>query len=297
MLAAKDLGIPTAVFIFSWDNLPKGMLVVEADYYFVWSEHMKNELLYYYPHILEKQIKITGSPQFEGHFHREDKEDKLKFYEKYKLDLSKKYICFSGDDITTSPYDQYYLEDLAQVVTKMNKEHDDCLRIIYRKCPVDFSNRHLEVVKKYTNLITCIDPLWDNLGNGWNTVMPQENDSKLLSDTIRYSELVVNVGSSMVFDALCHNTPCAYINYNSESGDASKWNIEKIYEYIHFKSMPSKEVVLWVNKKEDYKRIIKDVLNNDYSLSETKKWFDLINLFPQNKASENIVNEINKIMS
>ena len=68
MLAARDLNIPTAVFIFSWDNLPKGMLVVEADYYFVWSTHMKNELLYYYSNIKESQIRITGSPQFEGHF-------------------------------------------------------------------------------------------------------------------------------------------------------------------------------------------------------------------------------------
>jgi hypothetical protein len=33
MLAARDLRIPTAVFIFSWDNLPKGILVVEADYW------------------------------------------------------------------------------------------------------------------------------------------------------------------------------------------------------------------------------------------------------------------------
>jgi len=41
LLAAQDLGIPTATFIFSWDNLPKATMVVETDYYFVWSQHMK----------------------------------------------------------------------------------------------------------------------------------------------------------------------------------------------------------------------------------------------------------------
>src|SRR5690606_18987238 len=49
LTAAQDLGIPTATFIFSWDNLPKATMIVEPDYYFVWSEHMKGELHNYYP--------------------------------------------------------------------------------------------------------------------------------------------------------------------------------------------------------------------------------------------------------
>ena len=65
LLAAKDLGIPTVSFIFSWDNLPKATMVVETDYYLVWSEHMKAELLYYHPNIKENQILVTGTPQFE----------------------------------------------------------------------------------------------------------------------------------------------------------------------------------------------------------------------------------------
>ena len=66
--AAKDLGIPTSCFIFSWDNLPKATKIVETDQYLVWSEYMKDELKSYYPYISETQIKITGSPQFEPHF-------------------------------------------------------------------------------------------------------------------------------------------------------------------------------------------------------------------------------------
>jgi hypothetical protein len=33
LLAAQQLGIPTATFIFSWDNLLKATMVVETDYY------------------------------------------------------------------------------------------------------------------------------------------------------------------------------------------------------------------------------------------------------------------------
>ncbi len=51
LLAAKDLGIPTVAFVYSWDNVPKAMQVVETDYYCVWSDHMKQQVLQYYPFV------------------------------------------------------------------------------------------------------------------------------------------------------------------------------------------------------------------------------------------------------
>lgn len=295
IIAAQDLGIPTVSFIFSWDNIPKGTLVLETDYYVVWSSFMKEELLKYYPHIKKEAIIITGTPQFEGHYDTSLIVEKAIFFKNHNLDLNKKYICFSGDDVTTSPFDQYYLEDLARMVNELNNNGFQ-LGIIYRKCPVDFTNRHLEIVNKYREIITCIDPLWTNLGNGWDAVMPLKEDAQLLSNTLRYSELVVNVGSSMVFDAVCHETPCAYINYNTEKGTISEWNIEKIYEFIHFKSMPSAKAVSWVNCMEDFKKIIAKALDNELSLEETKKWYDKICLPPQKNASEHIIDAIHKII-
>lgn len=296
ILAARDLKIPTATFIFSWDNLPKATLVVEADYYFVWSNFMKEELQKYYPTIKENQIKITGTPQFEPHYNKNLLKPKEIFFNENNLDLNKKYICFSGDDVTTSPYDEYYLQDLAETVESLNKEGYN-LGVIYRKCPVDFTGREDEILKKYNHIIYPINPKWENLGSLWNKVMPLKEDLQLLSNTISNSILVINIGSSMVFDSVIHNVPCAYINYNTKKVNTSLWNINKIYKFIHFKSMPSKEAVLWVNKKEDYKLIIKDVLNNNYSLKETKNWFNIITFSPQNNASENFIKEINKIIS
>ncbi|WP_298880762.1 UDP-glycosyltransferase [uncultured Polaribacter sp.] len=296
ILAAKDLKIPTATFIFSWDNLPKATLVVETDYYFVWSNFMKEELQKYYPSIKENQIKITGTPQFEPHFNKDLLKLKEDFFNEYKLDLNKKYICFSGDDVTTSPYDEYYLQDLAEIVQILNKEGYN-LGIIYRKCPVDFTGREDEILKKYNDIIFPINPKWENLGSSWNKVMPLKEDFNLLANTLKNSILVINIGSSMVFDAVIHNVPCAYINYNNNSVNTKLWDINKIYKFIHFKSMPSKKAVLWVDKKSDFEKIIRNVLKNDSTILETQKWFNKITFFPQEKASENIINEINKILS
>src|SRR5690606_28669792 len=95
LTAAQDLGIPTGTFIFSWDNLPKATMVVEPDYYFVWSELMRKELLNYYPFISSKNIFISGSPQFEPHFDPQLRMSREQFFEENKLDSEKEYICFS----------------------------------------------------------------------------------------------------------------------------------------------------------------------------------------------------------
>ena len=74
---------------------------------------MKNELLKYYPYINNKQVFITGSPQFEDHFNNDNYSNKADFYTSNNLDLTKEYVCFSGDDYTTSPNDPAYLYDFA----------------------------------------------------------------------------------------------------------------------------------------------------------------------------------------
>lgn len=294
MLAAQDLNIPTITFIFSWDNLPKGTLVVASDYYYVWSVHMKQELLKFYPKVNKNQIFVTGTPQFECHYNTVF-DSKETFFNKYDLNLNKKYICFSGDDVTTSPNDQYYLEDVAKAVRKLNNQGEN-LGIIYRKCPVDFTNRHLEIYKNYKDEIKLIDPKWNNLGNSWDYVMPLPEDLILLANTVHHTEMVINVGSSMVFDFVAQNKPCAYLNYDTQKKTNLKWNIDTIYKFIHFKSMPKKEAVLWINSEKEIEDVILKGINGRMQLDLTNEWYNKIVNVPQSKASEKIWEEINKII-
>jgi hypothetical protein len=293
ILAAQDLGIPTATFIFSWDNLPKATKIIETDFYFVWSVHMKKELMFYYPYINENQIRITGTPQFETHFDSSYLRSKDVFFKEHHLDLSKKYICFSGDDITTSPNDPIYLADTAKAIRNLNKTGLN-LGIIFRRCPVDFSDRFDSVLTEYSDIIKTINPKWDKIENAWNTVLPTKEDLALQMNTIFHTEMVFNLGSSMVFDYVTQNKPCAYFNYDIPDSIAKDWSVSKIYKFVHFKSMPNKDSVLWINNPNDIEKRIEKVLNNeaDEVIQNAQKWFEIINQHPPEKASERIWNAI-----
>lgn len=293
LLAARSLGIPTVSMIFSWDNLPKATLIVDSDYYFVWSDYMKHELINYYS-IAADKIKVTGTTQFEPYFDQNNIIPQSEFYSKYKLREGIRYICFSGDDVTTSPYDPNYLRDLAEYIEKYNSTYEVQFGIIFRRCPVDKSNRFDSVLEKYKNIIYPVDPDWSSHGGQWNEVMALPGDIKLLVSTVFYSECVFNLGSTMVFDFVSLSKPCFYINYDPEINSVQDWSVEKIYKYIHFNSMPSENSVGWVNKKSDYFNIILSLAKGQFpvNLSGTKKWFETVVKHPAISGSDRMLNEL-----
>jgi hypothetical protein len=296
LLAAQDLGIPTATFIFSWDNLPKATTLVETDYYFVWSVHMKKEVLMYLPYIKEEQIFVTGTPQFESHFDKSLLQTREIFFKIYNLDIDKRYICYSGDDIVTSPLDQYYVEDLAKSVRELNSQGYN-LGIIYRKCPVDFTNRYDVILDQYKDVIVSIDPLWRPVGTNWNEIMPSKEDFALQSNICEHTEFVANIASSMVFDFVAHNKSCLFFDYEQPQLKKGIRDIGQNYKYIHFRSMPSKEAALWCFDKKNLTFTIKEILDGKSSnVIEGKKWFETIVGKEPTEASIAIWEGIDKIL-
>lgn len=285
--AANELGIKTVGAIYSWDNLPKARLTVRTKEYIVWSEYMKEEMELYYPEIERNKIHITGTPQFD--FYKDESNSSVKeyFFKNYNLNINKKTICFSGDDEKTSPYDPIYLEDIAQVIIENNVE--DNYQIIFRRSPVDLSSRYDAILNKYSNLIIPITPQWSNNNGEWTQLFPYIEDVKLLTNICKHSDLVINVGSTMAHDFACFQKPTAYINYNPKEN--GKWKIEEIYKYQHFRSIPNKNVVYWIDDKESaYKTIKESILS---SKKVTNEWLKIINIGDID-ISENIVNEILK---
>jgi hypothetical protein len=296
LLAAQDLGIPTVSFVYSWDNSPKAMQVVETDYYCVWSDLMKEEVLKYYPFVKDSQVIVTGTPQFESHFDESLFQSREDFFAQYNLDTNKKYICYSGDDETTSPLDQFYLEDLAHAVRSLNRKGEN-LGIIYRKCPVDTSSRYDAVIEANKDVIVVLDPLWRAMGRQWNEILPTKADLKMLYNVCKHSEFVTNVCSSTVFDFVSHDKSCIYFNYEQPQLKKGIRDIGQNYKYVHFRSMPSSTAAIFCTNKNDLENQVKQILESNLSsVAEGKKWFGVIIGKEPTRASEKIWNTIDTIL-
>ncbi|MBW1657728.1 hypothetical protein [Flavobacterium quisquiliarum] len=292
--AAADLGIPTATVIYSWDNLPKARLALQADNYFLWSEHMKKELNFFYPEIQEENIHVTGTPQFEFYNQEENILERDFFYRNYNLDQNKKIICFSGDDVKTSPDDPDYLKDIAQEIVSAGLQ--DQYQILFRRCPVDFSGRYYKVVEEFRDLIKEAPPLWYfSKSKEWSAVYPTIDDVKLLVSTAFYSDIVVNVGSTMAFDFGKFDKPCVFINYDQNNKKNENWSVNTIYQFQHFRSMPNPNAVIWLNSREEI--IDKIIYKKGWkSMESLKQWSNEVIGSEHVRASKNISELLKKLI-
>jgi hypothetical protein len=283
--AAGDLGISTSTVIYSWDNLPKARLALRADKYLVWSNHMKDELQLLYPEISVSAIRITGTPQFEFYKDPSNIIEKGSFYDRYSLDPTKKMVCFSGDDIKTSPFDPEYLDDVARAIVESGL--DKKIQLVFRRCPVDVSGRYDWVIRKYRDLIVEMPPLWNFNSELWTAVYPTYEDVKLLVSLAYYADVVINVGSTMAFDFGMFNKPCIFINYDHI--EDQNWSVKTIYKYQHFRSMPSKKAVYWFDHKNEIAATINSAIEIPHT--EIKAWYDVV-VHHTETASERILNEL-----
>ena len=206
------------------------------------------------------------------------------FYDQFGLDIQKKTICFSGND-QASPYEAYYLNDLCEALCKIDQI--DRPQIIFRRCPVDKTNRFNQVLKKYSHLIFSIDPDWGGvLGSDscFSENYPRFNDVSLLVNTLKHSDLVINLGSTMAHDAAILDKPCLYLNYDPVVNSVFK--VEDIYNFQHFRSMENLKAVGWINSKEEILQKIVSALINPLEVGkDRKKWLKKIVLHPIENSS------------
>ena len=267
--AAKSLGIPTATAIFSWDNLPKGRLPFRVDRYLVWSQYMKEELLNYYPEITENKISITGSPQFDFYFKKELLLSKQEFAEKYGLDLSKEWICFSGCDTFTSPDDPKFLRDVAEELV-----NEAGIQLLFRPVPVEPIDRFSSVLNACPN-IKLIPPKWVQ-GDHWGSFFPLFEDLQLLVNLAHHCKVVVNMGSTMALDFSVFGNVGLYLRYDHE-GIRQAASVDTIYQFQHFRSMGDWKAVGYIYSKSEILKQVKTALENpDQIAPDRKLWFDKI---------------------
>jgi hypothetical protein len=206
VLAAREAGIPTATFIFSWDNLTsKGRIAAPFEHYLVWSELMRTELLQYYPSVSPDKVHVVGTPQFDPYtdpsllWSRED------FCRGIGADPARPLICYSGGDTGNCPEDQAHVRILMSLIREGAIKGNP--QVLLRPSPVDDGVRYESVRRDFPELIYA-PPAWIHTDPGnWAQVFPDPSDVQFLANVTHHADLNVNFGSTMTLDFSAHDKP------------------------------------------------------------------------------------------
>lgn len=295
MAAARRLGIPTASFIYSWDNLPKGRMAVWPDHYLVWSEKMAADLRRYYPEATACQVHVVGTPQFEPYFDDALLVDREYFCATLGLDPGRPIVLFSGDDASTSPRDPGYLADLAEA---MRGEFGATgPQLAFRPSPADRSNRYRAVLDQYPE-IAVSEPAWSSIGEeGWEQVVPSPRDLALLANLARHCAVVVNLGSTMALDFAIVGKPAIYVDYEQPGIDGAwDWRAADIYRLPHFASVERTDPVLWARSPGELATQVRRATTDPDALTENRAaWIAIELVQPVNRASRRCIDALVRI--
>jgi len=229
VMAARRLGIPTATFIFSWDNLTtKGRVAAPFDNFFVWSDQMAGELVRYYPDVSRDRIHVVGSPQFEPYADPSLVWSRERFDRELGLEPGRPIICFSGGDTLGCPEDPAHLRIVCELIRSGEIAGDP--QVVLRPAPVDTSDRFDRVLEDFP--IVLSRPRWDDGGGGWDAVTPSREDIELLVNLTRYADLNINLASTMTLDFALHDTPVVNLGFDV---DVATRRASLYYDFDHYR--------------------------------------------------------------
>jgi hypothetical protein len=203
--ACKACGLQMLTSILSFDNITKrGWIPVEYDVYMVWNRYNQEELQAIYPFTKNKPVHITGAPQFDFYNNKGWLFTPAEWQQMAGITAlnGRKIILYAGGPKALFPQEPLYLKHIDEAIND-NKIKGNPV-VLFRCHPVDDVARWKEAVRNTSNII--FETSWTgkeklHLANITN------NDIKKLCSTLAYTDVHVNVCSTIALDGSMFNKP------------------------------------------------------------------------------------------
>jgi hypothetical protein len=210
--AARSLGIPTASFIFSWDNVTsKGRIIAPFDHYLVWSPLMRDEVLRFYPDITADQIHVVGTPQFDPYADPAIAWSREEFLRRIGGDPSRRLICYSGGDPSVYTAEYEYVALLMRMIR--DGRVAGAPQVVLRPSPADSGRQFDQVLRDYPEIL-YVPPAWEYTPGDWTRTLPLPDDVAVLTNLTRHTDVNINLNSTMTLDFAIRDRPVINLGFD-----------------------------------------------------------------------------------
>jgi hypothetical protein len=228
--AAQWLRIPTAAFIFSWDNLTsQGRIMPPYDYYLVWNEALRDQLLQIYDSIRPEQVFVTGTPQFDFHFRPEFRWSREDFLSRVGADPARPIVFYSTGMANHMPGEPQIVESIAAMLRKINDLGSP--QLLVRIYPKDQTGRFDQIKRSNPDVLFPTIP-WES---AWQT--PRLEDAPLLTNMLRHAAVGINVASTVSLELCMFDKPVINVGYNPVGIETSEVDYSRYYKFDHYRKL------------------------------------------------------------
>ena len=288
---AKFLKIKSLTVINSWDVIStKGSFLIQTDYYFVWNNQNKEELinLVLAPLNRKSVIKVVGAPHF----------DKYIQYQKESINTNApkdqvEKILYTTSPLFIFPNEILLLKELACYFQNQGKSPRKELTI--RIHPQAFEDFKELQTWNYKNVLICFPS--SKQSQTEDKAFFEESFFDSLSDQISSSSKVLNTASTITLDSLAFSKTVGNIifdNISKPTHNTYHKSIIRLYDRDHYKPVISSGFVEQINSFEELIEFIERPSKSQNS--DIKKYQDLFLPF-LGKSQQRFIEEINNILN
>jgi hypothetical protein len=263
---AHDLGIPTAGFIFSWDNLTsRSRIFVPYDYYLVWNELMREQLLSTYPAVPSENVFITGTPQFDFHFRSEFWLERDELCRRIGANPEQPMVLYTTGIDRHFPEEHRHVELVARLLDEMDLNPKP--QLIVRMYVKGTSQEMKDLMKRGLPNVVFPPILWEP---NWFT--PKYEDLTVYTNLLRHIDLGINVASTVTLELMMHDKPVMNIGYDPPGSDLNPaFRFERHINFDHYRPIVESGAVMVARSPEDMREMIYRGLTNPSLDSDKRK--------------------------
>lgn len=205
---AKEMGIRTAGFIFSWDNLTSRSRIFEPyDHFLTWTAGMKKQLIGQYPFLRDEQVRVTGTPQFDFHFKPQFWLSREELCRHLGVDAARPFVLYTTAVGPFFPEEYRTVQLVIDLLKKMDLPQKPQLVVrIYPKAPDPMM---LELAKQSIPDVIFPPMLWDLK---WFT--PSFEDQPIYTTLLRECAVGINAASTVSLELMMHNKPVINLGFD-----------------------------------------------------------------------------------
>lgn len=212
-MAARDLGLPIATSILSFDNLTSRGPLARDHHYLVWGSRMKGQLLRFYPEVRESQVTITGTPQFDFHRRPACSWTRARTLEALGVPPDGRYFLYGASHAVLTPEEPRLV---AQLAARMDRRPALAAHtLVVRLHPLDEPARWQAHVASSPRV--RISPPFAHTSaaaDGWT--VPSADDHARLTSSLAHADGCLNIASTLSLDAAILDRPVVCIDFTHE---------------------------------------------------------------------------------
>lgn len=283
----SDMNKPVIASIHSFDNVTKrNWQPFLFHHYLVWNKHNQEELEGIYKHLNKKAVTITGAPQFDYHFDASFIMPKEEWLKLMGLPAGKKIVLYAGGADVHFPTEPQYVAYLNEAI--INGKIDADTVVLVRSHPLCKIDRWKEFIG-ITDHVFFYQPSHGTDKYNYGNV--NALDISILISSLYYSDVHINLCSSMTIDGSIFNKPqiAPYFDDINKRGEPA---LRAIYNQKHFKPVLDSGVLQFAATKSALIELVNENLKNPRQTAGSKRCVEEIITYTDGQSAKRVANHI-----